>query len=94
MDRSADLEVDLHRGGTLVGTVTHLDPSIPPERLHEDGPVVVAERRDLWPRFARLAADGSFRIEHLTPGPWHVFLPKNGAQLDGADLSKSGAVSW
>jgi RNA polymerase sigma factor (sigma-70 family) len=92
MDRSADLEVNLRRGGTLVGTVTHLDASIPPERLREDGPIVIAERRDLWPRSARLAADGSFRIEHLSAGPWHVFLPKNGAQLEGADLSKGGSV--
>jgi hypothetical protein len=91
MDRSTDLEVDLHGGGTLVGTVTHLDADIRPERLREDGPVVVAERRDLWPRSARLAADGSFRIEHLSPGPWHVFLPKNGALLEGVDLANGGS---
>jgi RNA polymerase sigma-70 factor (ECF subfamily) len=90
MDRSTDLEVELLRGGTLVGTVTHLDSRIKPERLREDGPLVVAERRDLWPRSARLAADGSFRIEHLSPGPWHVFLPKNGAQLEGIDLGHGG----
>jgi hypothetical protein len=82
IDRSADLEVVLRPGGTLIGTVSGIAPG--------DSPVVIAERRDLWPRAVRIDANGSFRIEHLSPGPWHVFLPQNGAQLEGVDLGHAG----
>lgn len=91
IDRSADLEVVLGPGGTLIGTVTGIGRGVRSDRLQEDGPIVVAERRDLWPRTARIDADGKFRIEHLTPGPWHVFLSKNGAILEGVDFGHHGS---
>jgi RNA polymerase sigma-70 factor (ECF subfamily) len=91
IDRSADLEVVMRPGGTLTGTVTGIQPGVSADWLRDNGPVVIAERRDLWPRAARVDADGKFRIEHLSPGPWHVFLPSNGRQLEGADLGHGGS---
>jgi hypothetical protein len=91
IDRSADLDVVLRPGGTLTGTVTGIQPGVSADWLRENGPVVLAERRDLWPRTARVDADGKFRIEHLSPGPWHVFLPRSGRQIEGTDFGHGGS---
>lgn len=60
------VEVELSAGGSLEGSVT-LGPGRNPASV-----VVGVSRGDGRPRFARLGADGRYRFDQLTPGPWRV----------------------
>ncbi|MEM9380375.1 MAG: sigma-70 family RNA polymerase sigma factor [Planctomycetota bacterium] len=58
--------LEMAAGGAIVGSV--LAPvGYEPKRLY-----VVASRGDGHPSWTRASADGTYRLEGLTPGPWHV----------------------
>lgn len=61
-----DIELVLTPGGAIEGTVT-----APPDRSVA-GIVVAASRGDGFPRSVRTDEEGWYRLEHLTPGDWHV----------------------
>ncbi|HVS19631.1 MAG TPA: hypothetical protein VMT18_13590, partial [Planctomycetota bacterium] len=61
-----EVHVELVRGGTIEGRVL-----VHPGRSQE-GVVIGLSRGDGKPRFLRTDAAGTFRAEHLTPGPWHI----------------------
>ncbi len=92
MDRGSDLDVELRSGGTLIGRLTGLEGMISAGRTDRIAElVVVLERRDLWPRAARVDAGGRFRLEHLAPGGWRLSMPRNGSHFEGLDLGKTGS---
>lgn len=65
-----DLELDLRRGGALEGRVlvaAGRDPA---------GVIVAVNRGDAYPRTVRSDAEGRFRFERLTAGPWHLLRGK------------------
>lgn len=65
-DRSLEnVDVELTRGGTLAGTVL-------PGRDGSMAHFVVISDGDGVPRSWPLGSDGTFRVEHLTPGAWNV----------------------
>jgi hypothetical protein len=60
------IEIPLGRGGVVEGRVRMAEGRSP------EGTVVCATRADGNPRFAHVGADGKFRFERLTAGPWLV----------------------
>ena len=62
----AGLLLELARGGTLEGSV-RVDPG---ESL--EGRIVALSRGDGLPFTVRTDAQGHFRVEHVTPGPWWI----------------------
>ncbi|MEM1452882.1 MAG: sigma-70 family RNA polymerase sigma factor, partial [Planctomycetota bacterium] len=58
--------VEVAAGGAIVGSVV-APVGYDPTRLY-----VVASRGDGHPRWTRASDDGAYRLEGLTPGPWHV----------------------
>lgn len=62
----AGLHLELARGGTLEGSV-RVDPG---ESL--EGRIVALSRGDGLPFTVRTDAQGRFRVEHVTPGPWWI----------------------
>ena len=60
--------LELREGGAIAGRVR-----VPPGP-DASGRIVGISRGDAHARTQRTGADGSFRFEHLTPGPWQVRL--------------------
>ena len=73
------------KGGVIEGRVTL------PRGTDPTGTLVAAHRGDGRGVTARVGADGGFRFELLTPGPWNVAVRENGAAL--RSHSSSPAVS-
>ncbi len=65
-----DLEIVLGPGGALEGRVL-----LPPGR-DPTGVIVAVNRGDAHPRTLRSDAEGRFRFEGLTPGPWQLLAGK------------------
>ncbi|MEM7310304.1 MAG: carboxypeptidase-like regulatory domain-containing protein [Planctomycetota bacterium] len=61
-----ELELALTGGGSIAGRVR--------PRAGDDvaGTIVALSRGDAWPRVLRADAEGHFRADRLTPGPWRV----------------------
>ncbi len=60
------VEVELSTGGSLEGSVS-LGPGRSPASV-----VIAVSRGDGHPHYARPGADGRYRFDRLTPGPWRV----------------------
>jgi hypothetical protein len=65
-ERRDGVELTLTPGGSLTGRVVVTSGRDPA------GIVVAASRGDGFPVVARVGEDGTYRFEHLTPGPWRV----------------------
>ena len=66
--RGPEVELELVRGGAIEGRV------ITPEGENPVGTVVGISRGDTAGRTLRVKADGEYRFEGLTPGPWRVVI--------------------
>lgn len=60
------VEIQMNTGGSLVGRV-RVGPNRSPASV-----VVLVSRGDGRPKFTRPDADGNYRFDNLTPGPWRV----------------------
>jgi hypothetical protein len=61
------------------------------------GAIVAISRADGFPRTVRVAADGAFRFDRLTPGPWWVGLHERELSPDRHETitrSGGGNVEW
>ncbi|MEM7308094.1 MAG: sigma-70 family RNA polymerase sigma factor [Planctomycetota bacterium] len=65
---AAELVVELDAGGSVEGLVRT------PAGVDPAGLVVAASRLDPYPRPTRVGADGRYRLDGLTAGPWTVEL--------------------
>lgn len=73
--------VELDEGGAIEGRV------LAPDGANPAGRIVGVSRGDGHAVTRRVGADGRFRFEHLTPGPWQVELREH--ELDPAGSSWS-----
>jgi hypothetical protein len=79
----SELEIEMAAGGTLIGTITTGDG------LPVGGAKLLLSRAertfdDAWPRGMVSLADGTFRFENVTPGPWILRLPLHAANSDAS----------
>lgn len=74
------LRLELNQGGSIRGYVLRADGG------SVGGSIVVANRGDGFAVTTRVAADGSYEFEQLTPGEYQV-------QRTGSDLSSRGSIS-
>ena len=74
------LRLELNQGGSIQGYVLRTDGR------STGGTIVVANRGDGFAVTTRVAADGSYEFEQLTPGKYQV-------QRTGSDLSPGGSSS-
>jgi hypothetical protein len=79
----ADLELVLGEGGVLEGRV------LVPAGRDPAGVIVAMNRGDAFPRTVRSDADGRFRFEGLTAGPWHLSRGTLEANSQGVGTSFS-----
>lgn len=79
----ADISIAITRGGVLRGAV------IDPTGGDVSGTIVGISRGDTYGRTVRVGADGEFRFERLTPGPFEVvireeeILPERNSSVGG-----------
>jgi RNA polymerase sigma factor (sigma-70 family) len=83
LSASDELSLELHEGGAIAGRVR-----VPPGP-DASGRIVGISRGDAHARTQRTGADGSFRFEHLTPGPWQVRLVDEEIYATGSHISTS-----
>ncbi len=76
-------ELHLTTGGSIEGF------ALPPEGRSPAGTIVGVSRGDGYARTVRVAADGHYRFDHLTPGGWQVKECEK--MLDGGDHE---TMSW
>ncbi len=81
-----DMELQMSKGGSIEGSVILQGNSSPA------GKFVAISRGDCWAETYRVASDGAFRFENLTPGNWMVKLVDGG--INDANSSSSSTSSF